>query len=77
MKTQRQKRLYSEVSAENQTVLPREVCERLRISPGDRLRYIFCDSGVRIEKASGQKDDPFATYSEWAGEADEMSYRDL
>ena len=50
----------------------------LRVAPGDRLRYVFDEGGVRIEKgAAAGDDDPFATFSEWSSEADEHAYRDL
>ncbi len=35
---------------ESQTVLPREVRDRLRVGPDDHLRYLSDDSSVRIEK---------------------------
>jgi antitoxin PrlF len=78
MPTVKPKAYYSKVSVKSQTVLPREVRERLEIGPGDRLRYLVDDDGVRIEKeAPIQEDDPFAAFSEWASEADEEAYADL
>ncbi len=72
------KTVYSRVSVKSQTVLPREVRDRLRVGPGDRLRYVIDDKGVRIEKgATHDEDDPFATFTEWASEADEEAYADL
>ena len=72
------KAYYSKVSVKSQTVLPREVRERLKISPGDRLRYVIDDKGVRIEKeAPAPDDDPFAAFSEWSSEADEEAFADL
>jgi antitoxin PrlF len=72
------KAYYSKVSVKSQTVLPREVRERLKISPGDRLRYVIDGKGVRIEKeAPAQDDDPFAAFSEWSSEADEEAFADL
>ena len=36
------------------------------------------DHGVRIEKETAhEEDDPFATFSEWASEADEEAYGNL
>jgi antitoxin PrlF len=68
----------SKVSIKSQTVLPREVRERLQIRPGDHLRYIIDKNGVRLEKDSPRDaDDPFATFTEWASEADEKAYADL
>lgn len=72
------KTVYSKVSVKSQTVLPREVRDRLRVGPGDRLRYVMDEHGVRIEKGTAQEeDDPFATFTEWASEADEEAYADL
>jgi antitoxin PrlF len=54
------------------------VRERLQIRPGDHLRYIIDKNGVRLEKDSPRDaDDPFATFTEWASEADEKAYADL
>ena len=72
------KPVYSKVSVKSQTVLPREVRERLRIAPGDRIRYIFDDAGVRIEKgARSEEDDPFAAFSEWGSAEDDEAYGHL
>ena len=78
MRAAKPKAYYSKLSVKSQTVLPREVRERLKISPGDRLRYVVDDQGVRIEKETqAQEDDPFATFSEWSSEADEEAFADL
>jgi len=71
------KAVFSKVSAKGQTVLPREVCERLGVGPGDRLRYVFDSWGVRLEKALSREDEPFATFSEWSSDADEAAYADM
>jgi len=72
------KAVYSKVSVKSQTVLPREVREKLRVNPGDRLRYIIDDKGIRIEKDENPgEDDPFASFSEWASDADDKAYGDL
>jgi antitoxin PrlF len=68
----------SKVSVKSQTVLPKEVRERLQIRPGDHLRYIIDKDGVRLEKETPREaDDPFATFTEWGSEADEEAYADL
>ena len=77
MNVVRPKAFYSKVSVKSQTVLPREIRERLRISPGDRLRYIVDDKGVRIEKeTSPGEDDPFAAFTEWSSSEDDEAYGD-
>lgn len=70
--------LFSKVSVKSQTVIPREVRERLQLKPGDTLRYRLSAEGVLLDKASASDgDDPFAAFSEWSGEADEKAYDDL
>jgi antitoxin PrlF len=69
---------FSKVTTKSQTVIPREVREKLGISPGDRLRYDVTADGVSIRKAErASDDDPFAVFTEWSGEADEKAYGSL
>jgi antitoxin PrlF len=66
---------FSKVSVKSQTVIPREVRERLDLKPGDTLRYRVTGDGVLLDKApANEADDPFATFSEWSNEADEKAY---
>lgn len=77
-RTTRQSATYSKVSVKSQTVLPRAVREKLNVRPGDTLRYRLTGDGVLVDKApASEADDPFATFSEWSGEADEKAYADL
>jgi len=70
--------VFSKVSVKSQTVIPRQVRERLKLKPGDTLRYRVSDDGIVLDKAPAQEaDDPFAAFSEWAGDADEKAYGDL
>ena len=68
---------FSKVSIKSQTVLPREVRDKLGIKPGDTLRYRLTDDGILIDKAPAEADDPFAAFSEWSSAADEKAYADL
>lgn len=69
---------FSKISAKSQTVIPREIRERLGLRPGDRVRYSWTADGIMIEKAGRQtEDDPFAVFGEWSGEADEKAYGEL
>jgi antitoxin PrlF len=69
---------FSKVSVKSQTVIPREVRERLDLKPGDVLRYRLTEDGVLLDKApANEADDPFATFSEWSNEADEKAYASL
>ncbi len=78
MAVSKAKTVYSKVSVKSQTVLPREVRERLRIAPGDQIRYILDGDGVRIERGSASEEgDPFNAFTEWASEADDEAYADL
>ena len=65
---------FSRISVKNQTVIPREVREQLKLKPGDTLRYRITDNGILLDKAG---DDPFAAFSEWTSEADEKAYGGL
>lgn len=73
----RRKVIRSKVTSRSQTVIPREIREKLNVGPGDTLAYIETDEGILIEKARILEDDPFATFSEWATEADDKAYADL
>jgi antitoxin PrlF len=71
------KRITSKVTSKSQTVIPAVIREKLGIGPGDVLRYIETANGILIEKARSIEDDLFATFSEWASEADDKAYADL
>jgi antitoxin PrlF len=74
----RQPSVFSRVSVKSQTVIPREVRERLHLKPGDRLRYRMTEEGILLDKApAGEADDPFATFSEWSNAADAKAYDGL
>ena len=69
---------FSKISVKCQTVIPREIRERLGLKPGDRVRYSWTAKGVVIEKAERQaEDEPFAVFTEWSSEADEKAYGKL
>ncbi len=74
----RQPSVFSKVSVKSQTVIPREVRERLRLRPGDTLRYRMTEAGIVLDKApASETDDPFTTFSEWSNEADAKAYDGL
>ena len=69
---------YSKITTKSQTVIPKNVREKLGLRPGDRLRYAITPSGIKIEKAERQsEDDPFTVFTEWSSEADEKAYGKL
>ncbi len=79
MKRVRTNSAFSRVSVKSQTVLPKQVRDALGVGPGDTLRYRITERGVLVDKALrvSDADDPFATFSEWAGAADDEAYDDL
>jgi antitoxin PrlF len=68
---------HSKLSSKAQTVIPKVIRERLGLKPGDTIRYRLEGEVVAIERASGSADDPFATFTEWASEADEKAFDKL
>jgi antitoxin PrlF len=72
----RQPALFSKVSIRGQTVIPREVRERLNLKPGDTLRYRMTEGGILLDKVT-EASEPLAVFSEWTSEADEKAYREL
>jgi bifunctional DNA-binding transcriptional regulator/antitoxin component of YhaV-PrlF toxin-antitoxin module len=72
----RQFAAFSKVSVDSQTVIPREVCEQLKLKPGDTLRFRLTYKGILLDKAT-EAGDPFAAFSEWTSEADEKAFADL
>jgi AbrB family looped-hinge helix DNA binding protein len=68
---------FSRVSANGQTVIPREVREQLRLKPGDILRHRFAEGGIQLDKAAEADGDPFAAFFEWASGADKKAYGGL
>ena len=54
----RQPAPFSKVSVKNQTVIPRKVRERLKLKPGDTVRYRITDDGILPDKATEAGDEP-------------------
>ena len=70
--------VFSKITSKSQTVIPREIRDKLGVGPGDRLAYAVSESGISISKAtSGQEDDPLAVFSEWASAVDDEAYAKL
>lgn len=72
--------ISSKLSVKSQTVIPTAVRQHLGIGPGDSLEYDLVDGAVIVRPkraASRLSDNPFATFEEWASEADEEAYADL
>jgi antitoxin PrlF len=71
----RQPTAFSKVSVRNQTVIPHEIREQLKLKRGVTLRYRVTDDGALLDKATETGDGPFAAFSEWTSEADEGPWR--
>jgi antitoxin PrlF len=57
-------------------VIPREVCEQLKLKLGDTLRFRLTYKGILLDKVT-EAGDPFAAFSEWMSEADDKAFADL
>lgn len=66
----------SKITSKSQTVIPRDIREKLGLKPGDRVMYRQTAEGIVIEKMMPE-DDPFAVFTEWSSAEDEAAYADL
>jgi antitoxin PrlF len=73
----RQPATFSKLSIRSRTVIPREVRGRLKLMPGDVLRYRMTDDGILLDKVTEADDGPFAMFLEWTSEAAERAYGGL
>jgi antitoxin PrlF len=72
------KAVNAKLSSKSQLVVPKAVREKLRLKTGDKVRFVESPAGIVIERApDNDGDDPFATFGEWASEADDRAYVDL
>lgn len=73
----------SKISSKSQTVIPRDVREKLGLRPGDTLSYRYTENGVVIDKVEPVDADeslgfdPFADWWEWATPEDEEAFAHL
>lgn len=73
-----QMQFTSTLTSKSQTVIPKEVRQRMGLKPGDRVRYVVKDHTVEIEKlVPGEGFDPFATFLEWHSAADARAFDHL
>lgn len=68
---------YSKITTKSQTVIPRDIRDKLGLKPGDHVRYRDTPHGVIIEKAPPTDDDPFAIFTEWSTVEDDKAYAEL
>lgn len=70
--------IKSKLTTKSQTTIPKPVRIALDVGPGDEVTYEIEGSRVILRKSSTEpNEDPFATFSEWSGEADRQAYADL
>jgi antitoxin PrlF len=69
--------LKTRLGAKAQVVLPKPVRDLLGLKPGDEFAFLIEDGEVRVVRAPAEAEDPFATFTEWASEADRKGYADL
>lgn len=70
--------ITSKLTSKAQTTIPAPVRTALHLREGDELLYSIDGDRVILTKAArGAIDDPFATFDEWASDADRQAYADL
>ena len=70
--------ITSKLTSKAQTTIPAPVRTALGLHDGDRLVYTIEGDRVILTKAEPAGfDDPFATFDEWASEADRLAYANL
>jgi len=70
--------ITSKLTSKAQTTIPLPVRNALRLGTGDELAYMIDGDRVILTRAERiHADDPFATFDEWASEADRVGYADL
>jgi antitoxin PrlF len=71
--------ISSRLTTKAQTTIPQAVRAALKVRPGDTIAYQIEGDRVVLTKAPGETtpEDPFATFTEWDGEADRKAYADL
>ena len=68
--------IQSRISSKAQTTIPRAVRTALGLREGDSVAYEIDGNRVVLTRAE-TVDDPFAAFSEWAGDADARAYAGL
>ncbi len=71
--------ITSRLTAKAQTTIPQAVRDALDLREGDELAYAIEQGRVILTRktAGASQGDPFATFSEWAGEEDSRAYAGL
>lgn len=70
--------IKSKLTTKAQTTIPQPVRLALGLREGDEIAYEIDGRRVTLTRAGAAPgDDPFATFDEWAGEADARAYAGL
>ena len=70
--------IQSRISSKAQTTIPRAVRAALGLREGDTIAYRIDGHQVILTRGNpaGPFEEPFATFTEWSGEADTEAYAD-
>ena len=72
------RRVTARLSSRSQTVIPKPIRDRLGIGPGDLIAFDERAGEIVIRPVRAPfGEDPFATFTEWAGAEDEEAYAGL
>lgn len=67
--------ITSKLTSKAQTTIPQPVRTALHLKEGDAIAYQIEGNRVVITRAAAEPaEDPFATFAEWASEADRRAY---
>lgn len=70
--------ITSKLTSKAQTTIPQAVRAALRVKAGDEIAFtIEADRVILTKGRARAPDDPFATFSEWNGDADRRAYGKL
>jgi len=70
--------IISTVTSKSQTVIPKAIRVKMGLKPGDHIRYSVKGDKVEIEKLGDREPfDPFASFTEWASDADDKAFARL
>lgn len=70
--------IISKLTSKAQTTIPQPVRTALHLKEGDAIAYQIEGDRVILTRALAETaEDPFAAFSEWAGEADQRAYAKL
>ncbi len=70
--------ITSKLTSKAQTTIPQAIRRALLLREGDEIAYIIEGDRVIIKRLEkGLSENPFATFDEWASEADREAYAGL